>query len=1177
MLAFLPSLRLVLLFTAASSVALTSFARSATASTSQKDAQADFFERRVRPVLVTRCLECHGPAKQEGGLRLDARAHVLAGGASGAVIVPGDAAASRLMAAIRRQGDPKMPPDRPLSAGEIAALERWIQAGAFWPEQATLAATKIDSEALADHWAFQPVQDPPAPLTRDHSWARSSIDPFVLAKLESNDLTPSPAAGRRTLVRRLTFDLLGLPPSYDEVQTFAADTSPDAYVKLVDRLLASPRYGERWGRLWLDVARYADTKGYAYFQDLNYPYAYSYRDYVVGAFNQDLPYDEFVTQQIAADLLPPAQYARSAAALGFLTVGQRFMNNLHDVVDDRIDVVTRGLMGLTVACARCHDHKYDPIPTADYYSLYGVFRSASEPLVGPAVEPRPATEEYEAYERELDKRVNALTEFATKKHAELVAGAKARAAEYLLAAQRDEDSGVQMDEFMIVVDPGDLNPTMTLRWQALLRRTRPLNDPVLSPWHAFAALPEEGFAAEARRLSARLATTAGERSGAPAAGDAEADAKRQPTDSQVQRAPAGAALVHNAAPKAPPRVNSLVAAAFAKSPPRSLKDAANVYGELLAETDAMWQTASKAAAPDSPPESLPDPAREELRQLLYAPGAPANIPLPDIGFNLVRFLPDRDAQEIVKKLLKDVEDWAAKGKNMAPRAMVLVDTPVPHEPRIFHRGNPAQPRQAVPRQFLGALAGEHRKSFRMGSGRLELARAIVDAKNPLTARVLVNRVWMHHFGVPLVATPSDFGLRSGRPLHLELLDHLASRLMEDGWSIKRLHRRILLSATYRQASEHRVDAATIDAENNLLWRQNRRRLSFEGVRDSLLDAAGDLDRRLGGPSVKLLSRPFPKRRAVYGFVDRGDLPGLLSAFDFPSPDATSARRPETTVPQQTLFFMNHHFVVECAASLLRRARAGAERSESDVVRELYRIVFARQPRAEELEAAYNFVETTAAPHQDYADWTYGYGELERDTGHLTDFHLLPRWSGVDWRLGENTGKDSDRDGLSVIRLDVTGGHTAPAPGPTPVRRWTARRAVNVRIQGRLSHVAKKEKVKEGNDEVEKTLGDGVCARLILNGRQEISRWSVHGDDIKTTAAITQLAAGATLDFVVDGVGDASDDQFEWEVKIFPVDADSRTSDTPRWDSRLDFRGPQAKPWEQLAQALLMANEFVFVD
>ncbi|HWA98149.1 MAG TPA: DUF1549 domain-containing protein, partial [Pirellulales bacterium] len=350
--------------------------------------QEDFFEKRIRPMLVEHCVSCHGAEAQEAGLRLDTRDFMLRGIEGAPVAVPGDPTKSRLIEVTRYDGSVQMPPDGKLSEDEFNMLVTWVKMGLPWPDHgapapASGAPTKDPkqgyAQSRAEHWAFQPIRRPAPPDVKNTKWCATPIDRFIAARLEQHSLAPSKPADPRTLLRRVTFDLTGLPPTADELDAFAADPSPAAYARAVERLLASPAYGERWARHWLDVARYADTKGYVFTQESRYPYAYTYRDYVIRAFNSDLPYNQFVLEQLAADLLPDQSDQQKLAALGYLTVGRRFGNNINDIIDDRIDVVGRGLMGLTVGCARCHDHKYDPIATDDYYSLYGVFASCTEP------------------------------------------------------------------------------------------------------------------------------------------------------------------------------------------------------------------------------------------------------------------------------------------------------------------------------------------------------------------------------------------------------------------------------------------------------------------------------------------------------------------------------------------------------------------------------------------------------------------------------------------------------------------------------------------------------------------------------------------------------------------------------------------------------------------------------
>ena len=380
----------------------------------------EFFEKKVRPVMADHCFQCHGPDKQKSGLRLDSRAAVLKGNDAGPVVTPGEPEKSRLVQAIRYDDEIKMPPKAKLPPEAIAALTEWIRQGAPWPEGANASVRSL--EALGKkHWAFQPVKNPPIPLPKNAKWVQTPVDAFILAKLEAQGMTPAPPADRATLLRRVTFDLIGLPPTPVEIDSFLSDAGPDAFATVVDRLLASPRYGERWGRYWLDIARYADSKGYVFTEERRYPFAYTYRDYVIRAFNQDLPYDRFLIEQIAADQLPLGDDKTPLSAMGFLTLGRRFLNNVHDIIDDRIDVVTRGTLGLTVACARCHDHKFDPIPTSDYYSLHGVFASSTEPKDLPALGTPVADDAKEAYEKELRQFEAAVAEFQEKHKEELQA------------------------------------------------------------------------------------------------------------------------------------------------------------------------------------------------------------------------------------------------------------------------------------------------------------------------------------------------------------------------------------------------------------------------------------------------------------------------------------------------------------------------------------------------------------------------------------------------------------------------------------------------------------------------------------------------------------------------------------------------------------------------------------
>lgn len=877
-------------------------------------AQETFFEEKVRPVLVTYCHKCHGAAKQESGLRLDSRAAVLFGADGGQVVEPGKPEKSSLVAAVRRSGDLKMPPDEKLSGEQVEALATWIKLGLPWPKEGTnvgpprTARERIEHDR-GSHWAYQPVRPPQLPIVKDPAWPATAVDAFVLARLEAAGLAPSPAADRRVLIRRVTFDLLGLPPTPAEVEAFLADEAPDAYARLVDRLLASPHYGERWGRHWLDVARYADTKGYAFAQERKYPYSYTYRDYVISAFNCDLPYDRFVLEQLAADRLELAD-KRDLAALGLLTVGRKF-NNRHDDIDDQIDMVCRGLLGLTVACARCHDHKYDAVPTEDYYSLYGVFASTKEPDDLPVIAPPDETAQYAVFKQGLDERRAVLEKFAAAELAEVQETARQRTGDYLARVASTPAETSPRRRGSSSLDRSELRPKVVEKWRAYLSPQAAPGHAALSPWHEIQKLPEQGFAEKWGELLARLSAL-----------------------------PEGTAQG---------QVNPLVKRALTAEPPQNRADAARVYGTLLADAYAAWKEAGANK------ESLAklSPEQRQLAEMLVAESTPTNIPRGE----LVEYL-SRDKKNKYRELEKEIKTYEANSPGAPARAMVLVDNPQPHEPRVFIRGNEGRQGNQVPRQFVGVLTAGPRQPFKNGSGRLELAQAIVDPENPLTARVIVNRVWMHHFGEPLVTTPSDFGVRSAPPSHPELLDYLAWTLRESGWSLKALHRQLVLSSAYQQASNDRPDCRAVDSENRLYWRMNRRRLEFEALRDAALAAAGRLDETFSGRPVEITDAKN-RRRTVYGFIDRQDLPGLLRVFDFASPDQSSASRPRTTVPQQALFLMNSSFAIEQGKALVSRAEIGSATETPARISALYKLLFGRDPRPEESAIGTEFLAAAA--------------------------------------------------------------------------------------------------------------------------------------------------------------------------------------------------------------------------
>ena len=711
-------------------------------------AQSDFFENKIRPIFVNNCYKCHSQQapKIKGGLLLDTQAGLLVGGDTGPAIVPGDPEKSLLIKAVRyTDEDLQMPPkNQKLSDQQIADLVAWVKMGAPDPRTPKAAATNQYASALSrDHWSFKPIQNPTVPEFQDFPWIKTPVDAFIVAKLQEKGMQPNPIADKRTLIRRATFDLIGLPPTQQEIKDFLDDDAPDAFAKVVDRLLASPHYGERWGRYWLDTARYADTKGEVKKnqEDFHYPYAWSYRDYVIRAFNEDMPFTQFIIEQIAADKLTLSGTNRDdLAAMGFLTLGERFNDNNNDIINDRIDVVTKGFLGLTVTCARCHDHKFDPIPTRDYYSLHGVFNSSVE-------------------------------------------------------------------VYPIVI--GKVNYSSTN-----------YND---------YARQHTAYESQLEGLELQKKASRGNRPAVKAIVEKEAKIKAETADLE---------LTH--------------------------------------------------------------------------PDAPA-------------------------------------------RAMILEDAAKPTDSHIFIHGEAENKGAIAPREFLQILSPPNRAPFQNGSGRLELALDIASKSNPLTARVIVNRVWMHHFDAGIVTTPDDLGNQSAPPSHPELLDYLATRFMAEGWSLKKLHRLIMLSSVYQESSEDNPHYAQIDPENRLLWRANIRRMDFEEVRDSMLAIGGKLDETMYGRPVNLGSYPYSTRRTIYGYIDRINVPEVYNQFDFANPEITMGKRYETIVPQQSLFLMNSPLVVEQARNLVDRPDFQSLTNDADRVTLLYELVYQREPQPVEINLGLNFV------------------------------------------------------------------------------------------------------------------------------------------------------------------------------------------------------------------------------
>jgi mono/diheme cytochrome c family protein len=1092
----------------------------------------EFFETRIRPLLVERCVECHGAKKQKGGLRLDSRAAWQKGGDSGAVIVPGDPEGSLLIKAVRYSDkDLQMPPKRQLAADEIAALETWVKLGAPDPREVQVAARPkgVDMETGRKHWAFQPVADPEPPVLAEDQWSRQPIDRFVYARLQQAGLRPNVPADRRMLIRRATFDLTGLPPGPEDVDAFVNDTSPDAFAKVVDRLLASPHYGEHWARHWLDVARYSDTKGYVYArEEKQFVNAWPYRDWVVRALNDDMAYDRFLLLQLAADQVEPAG-SPHLAAMGFLTLGRRFLGVTHDIFDDRIDVVTRTTQALSVACARCHDHKFDPIPTRDYYALYGVFQSCAEQVVPCAP---PATDA--AFLKELRAREDKFRTMMAQRREEQAARVRARVTDHLIAQLELEK--YPEETFTQIIGPGDINPVIVRCWQNFLAEAGQ-HDPVFAVWHEFARLQPDAFASPA------ITATQG--------------------------------------------VNPLVARAFATAP-ATMREVCERYGALFADVETQWRALLTS---DPAAKTFPDENAEALRRVLYGPDSPCSVPDEHLANN-EWFFPTREVEELWK-LQGEVDRWLVKSPEASAYATILVDRAKPASPRVFKRGNPLTKGEAVPRQFLQVLSGDPPQPFSNGSGRLELAQAITAPGNPLTARVIVNRVWMQHFGRGLVSTPSDFGMRAEPPSHPELLDWLARRFIDEGWSLKKLHRRILLSATYQQSSkvvsaqssvlggstqtehsapgtEHsqlRGDYARsieIDPGNRLLWRMQTHRLSFEETRDAWLAAADELDLRVGGKPVELFAAQNA-RRTLYARVDRERLSPVLRTFDFANPDLSIPQRNDTIVPQQALFGMNHPFLAARAKVLVKRTDDSKDNAER--VRRLYASLYQRAPTTAEMQAALVFVQpepATLAPREKPSAWQYGYGEWDESTGRMKSFTPLPHFNGTAWQGGAQWPDAK----LGWAQLTATGGHAGNDRKHAVARRWVARLDGTYAITSPLVH--------------EPEQGDGIRAFIGHSVRGLLRSTTLHHSTEALNVEAIPMSKGDTLDFVVDIRDGLNSDQFLWSAKITPVATGGAGGDpgAQSWDAQREFAGPPVTsltPWQQLAQALMLTNEFVFVD
>ncbi len=1087
-----------------------------------------FFETKVRPLFTKHCVECHGPAEQSGELRLDMQSAVTKGGSLGLAVVPGDPEKSHLIRAIL-YNDPlfEMPPKGKLGDDEIAILVEWVRNGAFWPKDKDPAASallppaqRID-QIRESHWSYKPVQNVALPEVKNAAWPNQPIDRFILSALESKGLAPNNPTDRRTLILRASFTLTGLPPTYEEAEAFAADKSSDAFERLIERLLESPHYGERWARHWLDLARFAETTGYqAGNRDTRYPYAYTYRDYVINAFNADKPFNEFIIEQLAADQLELNDANRhKLAALGFLTVGRKFMGNPHEIIDDRIDVVTRAFLGTSVACARCHDHKYDPIPTADYYSLYGVFASCQEPEELPLLGEPSATPGYDAFLAATAEKQKEVDSWLSKKRGSTEEELRSRMADYLihLAKLSSESDPKSVKK---IGDRGPLRPRAVAKWQEFMKSPTTQSHPVWGFLNRFASLPQETFQEEFKSLL-------------------------------------------QGPPEALSNLNPSLVESLRESTPGSIVEVAQTVGKKLEDIFTRWKELAKK---DSSATRLPNDDEEALRAALFATDNPTTL----TSEQMIALLDQGERNEYNQQLGK-IKGVEASHHGSPARGMVVTDKPTPHDPVVFRRGQPGSPGGSVPRRFLQLLSHvDGGKPFTKGGGRLELAQAIANTDNPLTSRIIVNRIWQHHFGTGLVSTASDFGARGDLPSHPELLDYLAGEFMRDGWSIKRLQKRMVLSATWQQSSEVHRQGESLDPENKLLWHMPRRRLEFEPLRDRLLTATDKLDRQIGGRSVMI--HEDATRRGLYAYVDREDIPGLLASFDLPSPDASQATRARTTVPQQALFLINAKFVIGQAEQLA--AKTSTVASSQERLKTLYQRTLARNPDEEEMRMANAFLvaaesakTSTPATTVVLPVWRYGFGALTADTIAVS-FSPLPHFTGKTWQGSEQYPDPA----LAYTSLNATGGHPGKDETQCTIVRWVSPIDGTVAIEGELKH--------------ESDQGDGVHSRVVSSKSGVLGDWTAKSDKKTTAVDSVDVAIGDTIDFVVDCGISHSHDNYQWKPRVRVVS--SASPDTKAnfvWSASKEFEksstrllpAPTMDAWVQLAQVLLLSNEFAFVD
>ncbi|MEZ6072085.1 MAG: DUF1553 domain-containing protein [Pirellulales bacterium] len=885
----------------------------------------DLFEKTIRPVLATHCVECHATSADtlpEGGLRVDSRAGLLAGGDSGAVIEPGRPDESLLIAALRYESL-EMPPDGKLDEDVIAAFARWIALGAPDPrDTAPPDATEVMARAQA-HWAFQPIRRHVAPPVTDAAWSTCDVDGFVRDRQEVAGITPVELADDWTLVRRIYLDLTGLPPTPEAAIAFVSDGSPDRVARLVDRLLDAPEFGERWGRHWLDVARFAESAGGG--RSVLFRNAWRYRDYVIASFNDDKPFDEFVREQIAGDLLPAdSDDERSAQliATGFLAVGPKNLDNQDkellrmDTVDEQLDTVGRALLGLTIGCARCHDHKWDPITTRDYYAMAGILRSTKTltpgNVSGIVESPLPVDAEWQA---------------ALDAHAKKLANADSRSkAAQIKLSRAEQRFKNRLMEIGKTVDDTD----------AVLH-----GDWVRSS--SVRGFLGNGYLHDDNKDKGTKTATFDARLAVP--GEHEVWFFFTPASNRATNTPV---VVRHADGEAALTVDETV-----------LPD--NVQYVHLG-TYRFVSTASVSVS------TADTNGHVVIDAVVFVPTADAVAADSSLG-NEQLTADIEAAQKAVAQLEADRKALDAAAPSPQPLAMVVRDEDVTDDCPLCIRGDVHKLGDPVPRAAIAALAPSGMSDIAATSGRRELADWITAPENPLTARVIVNRVWHHLFGTGLVRSVDDFGTTGQPPSHPALLDTLAADFVADGWSLKRLIRRLMLTRTYALGSRDDASSIAIDRDSRLLWRANRRRADAEVIRDSLLFVAGRLDTSRGGPSLRddtesEFGYEFTSlRRSVYLPVLRNATPDVLEVFDTANPNLVVGARSTSSLPSQSLLLLNSPLVRESSQAAAERLLEQERLDDAARVQRAWLETLSRPPLPEEMSLALAQVAAArSAPH-----------------------------------------------------------------------------------------------------------------------------------------------------------------------------------------------------------------------